>query len=64
MTARKALTEDQAKLIRELGLGAEIVTFKKQGAALPCQVTVHTEGGGLRRWLYRDREDGQAEIGR
>jgi hypothetical protein len=62
MNAPKALSDDQARLIRELGLDARTVTFKKQRAALPCQITIHTEGRPLRRWLYRDQETGKLKL--
>jgi hypothetical protein len=62
MSAWKALTEDQSKLIRELGLDPESVTFKKRSAVLPCQITIHTEGEPLTRWLYRDKKTGTLKL--
>ena len=51
-------------LIRELGLDAETVTFKKQKQepALPCQITISTESGPLPFWLYRDEETGKLKL--
>jgi hypothetical protein len=62
MKTAKTLTEDQAKLIQEFGLAAETVTFKKHGAALPCQITIQNEGEPLKWWISRDEESGKLKL--
>ena len=62
MKAPKTPTEDQVKLIQELGLDVKTVTFKNQGAALPCGITIHT---GDKRQTYlvsRDKASGKLKL--
>ena len=62
MKTAKPLTDDQAKLIQELGLAAETVTFKKPGVALPCKITIQNEGEPLKRWISRDKASGELKL--
>ena len=62
MKTAKLLTDDQAKLIQELGLDAKTVTFKNQSAALPCQITIQNEGESLKRWILRHEASGKLKL--
>lgn len=62
MNAPQTLTKDQAKLIRELCLDPKTVTFKKQGAALPCQITIHTGDKGQTHLVSRDTASGKLKL--
>jgi len=61
MNESTPLTNDQAKLIQELGLHPKTVIFKDRRAALPCQIEIDIDGQRLKRWLFRDQ--GKLKLG-
>ncbi len=56
MKPAKLITYDQAKLIQELGIDPETVSFMNKSADLPCQITIWSAGKNPQaHWVRRDK---------